>query len=119
MLTGEWKWVYAAGGWDGRLTFTKEKDGNFTFVGTEYKVNETGLKEPLYEMTDGKAVLIDRNTLRLESDVLDVKFNEKFHWKETAPFVLIPAFRGILRPIEPQRDKYIWGMTIYKWPGAE
>ena len=93
-LNGEWKWVYGAGGWDGQLTFTREKDGNFTFVGMEYRDNEAGSKEPIYQMTNGKAVLTERNTLELESDVFQFKFKDKFHWKSTAPFVLIPAFRG-------------------------
>lgn len=115
MLVGEWRWVYAAEGWEGHLVFTKEK-GQYRFIGEESKwIN--GKREPLLDLRNGTARLIGRNELQLEVDVHDRQYNSDYHWISTAPLLLRPAFRGELR--RNPDDGFRWGMMIYKWPPTQ
>lgn len=58
-MVGEWRWVYAAEGWEGHLVFSKDK-GHLIFVGQESKwIN--GKLEPLLDLTNGKARFIERS----------------------------------------------------------
>jgi hypothetical protein len=111
-LIGQWRWVYAAEGWEGNLQFRRD-NGTLTFTGYEEKwIN--GKKEPLLELTNGTAHLIGLNRLDLSADVNDIKNKSQYHWVQTAPFTIVPAFRGEVR--RESDDGNRWGMMFYKWP---
>jgi hypothetical protein len=119
MLLGQWRWVYARGGWEGHLVFTKDGKGQLQFTGSESewinKVDGTKEEKHLFDLKNGKAWLTRRRELRLETDVHDYKYNRDFRLVGTAPLILVPAFRGDLRQ-EPGSPTDQWGMMIYKWP---
>ena len=112
-MVGEWRWVYAREGWEGHLSFKKDATGKLTFVGEESKW-ENGKRASLLELSNGVAHLVDRNELELSADVRDLQYGTTYHWVQTAPFVLVPAFRGEVR--REKDDGYRWGMMFYKWP---
>jgi len=121
VMLGEWQWeaVGPSVSWDGNLVFTKEH-GQLRFSGKEYNVEKTSegtRRTLLLELTNGVANLNTGNGLTLESDVSEYQYNRQFHWKEVAPFTLVPAFRGQLRPQkkdDPNLESQPWGMMIYK-----
>jgi hypothetical protein len=112
-MVGEWRWVYAAEGWEGHLTFKKDDKGNLIFAGEESKWNN-GKRESLFELSNGVARLTGRNRLELSADVHDLQYGTNYHWVQTAPFVLAPTFRGEVR--RDNDDGNRWGMMFYKWP---
>jgi len=122
-MVGEWDWqaVGPNTGWDGHLNFVKVS-GKLTFTGTEYSLEKgaygTNYK-PVFEMTNGKATLINNNQLILESDVKDFIWNRTFHWKSVEPLILAQTFGGKLRPIkpdDPNLEANPWGIQITKKP---
>ncbi len=113
-IVGEWRWVYAAGGWEGHLDFSKQNN-ELVFIGHNSDMTKPG-HPPIFDLTNGKARLIDGNKLQLEADVVDHVHNDRFHWVSTAPLALTPAFRGELRIDEGRATADRWGMMIYKWP---
>jgi hypothetical protein len=127
--TWDWKAVFPKDGWDGHLTFSKSSDGKLTFTGQEYRLEADGkggtTYRPVFEMTNGKAVLSDNGTtLTLESDVKESKealYGRTFHWKSEEPLILIPAFGGRLwpksmpgTPPDPGLEAQPWGILITK-----
>jgi hypothetical protein len=118
MMVGEWRWIYARGGWEGFLKFTMEK-GGLHFTGEQFKVvsENDPTKISLYDLSNGTAHLINQSELALECDVYDYQYKRHFHWNSTASFPITPAFRGELRVTDkPELAQYAWGMMIYKWP---
>jgi hypothetical protein len=123
VIVGKWNWkaVFPGAGWDGDLEF-KKTNGQLTFDGKEYLLEKgpsTAENHKLsLEMTNGKASFSsDRTKLYLESDVRDLEFNRKFHWKSVEPLVLIPAFSGLLtpeRPDDPNLESKPYGILITK-----
>jgi hypothetical protein len=126
-MIGEWQWeaIGPSSSWDGYLDFARA-DGQLTFSGKEYSVEKTpqGAKRTLiFEMTNGKAALINGGGLTLESNVQEQLnpqehvYGREFHWKSVAPLALVPAFRGQLRPEkpdDPNLESMPWGIMIYK-----
>ena len=121
VIVGDWKWdaIGASASWTGYLKFEKDKD-QFVFSGEEFNWEKTQTpgkdkRTRLFRLSNGKATLTNGNSLTLESDVesFDQRYKPKWHWKSVAPFALIPAFAGELRPEKPA-DGTKWGMLIVK-----
>lgn len=122
LIVGEWKWeaTGASASWTGHLDFKKEND-QFVFSGEEFnwekKPGGADQRTLLFRLSNGKATLTNGNSLTLESDVeslaRDHRYHPKWHWKSVAPFALVPAFSGDLRPENPS-DGTTWGMLIVK-----
>jgi len=115
IVAGSWHWVYAKGGWDGQLIFTKVKDGEWTFTGEETKWSGDK-SQPLLEVKNGTAKILDHKALQLKFDAEDHLYNRTIHFESAAPLKLLPAFRGELRE-DNKTDP--WGMMIYKWPPCD
>ena len=115
-IVGPWKWVYAKGASSGHIYITKDDKGNLVFTGEQEKYSDEKTHIPLYTLTNGKAKLLNRNSLRLEADVEDHVNNVRFHWTTDTPLNLVPALNGTLRA-NRQDGSLIsdhWGISIYK-----
>src|SRR6266403_2643495 len=118
-MVGEWRWVYAKGAWEGHLNFFKDKGGQLHFTGVNARVLDVdkGIYQRVFDLDNGNARLEHGNQLYLEADVFDHDHNDHFRWKSTAPFPLLPAFRGeFSAPDRKDLDPLRWGATFYKWP---
>jgi len=123
VIAGDWDWkaVGPNTGVDGHLDFIKASDHRFTFTGEEYTL-EAGANgevnhKPLFEMTNGKAILSpDGTALKLDSDVVNLKYGRNFHWESTQPLVIIAAFGGQLWPTtgDANLQSQPWGILITK-----
>jgi hypothetical protein len=95
MMVGEWRWVYAKGGWEGELLFTKDDKGQLRFTGSESewfnkdKDNDTREKRLLFDLKNGKAHVVGLNGVQFETDVHDYKYNRDFRLVGTAPLTRV------------------------------
>ncbi|MFZ0964118.1 MAG: hypothetical protein WAO35_24900 [Terriglobia bacterium] len=115
-IVGEWKWEYARGGQAGNIDIQKGPNGNFTFTGEMEQYSDERSFVKYLTLTNGKATLKNNSSLELEADVRDDKWHDYYHWNETAPLRLIPAFYGSMRATHPDGsvtpDR--WGIMFYK-----
>jgi hypothetical protein len=118
-IVGPWKWVYARGGASGHIYISKDADGNLTWEGEMEKYSDEKTHVPLYTVKNGKAKLINRNSLTMEADVEDYVNKDHFHWKADAPLMLLPAFRGSMRATRDDGSVITdtWGIMFYKQSG--
>lgn len=118
-IIGPWKWVYGRGASSGHIQIDKDVNGNLIFTGSQEKYTTENSFVRLYTLTNGKAKLVNRNSLLMEADVEDHLNHAKFHWKSDAPIPLVPAFRGTMRAILPDGTEIpnTWGIMFYKQSG--
>jgi hypothetical protein len=118
-IVGPWKWVYGRGASSGHIYIEKDSQNNLVFKGSQEKYTTENEFVPLYTLTNGKAKLVNRNSLMMEVDVEDHVNKSKFHWKSDSPIPLVPAFRGTMRATRPDGTEmpYTWGITFYKQSG--
>jgi len=118
-IVGPWKWVYARGAASGHIYITKDHNGNLVVDGEQDKYSDENSHVPLYTVKNGKAKLLNRNSLILEVDVEDHINKEHMHWKADAPLELLPAFRGTMRATRDDGSvrNDTWGIVFYKQSG--
>jgi hypothetical protein len=118
-IVGPWKWVYAKGTASGHIYILKDHNGNLVVDGEQDKYLTEDSHVPLYTLKNGKAKLLNRNSLILEADVEDHVNKAHIHWKADAPLVLLPAFRGTMRATREDGSVITdtWGIMFYKWSG--
>jgi hypothetical protein len=118
-IVGPWKWVYARGAASGHIYISRDHSGNLVVDGEQDKYTTEDSHVPLYTLKNGKAKLLNRNSLTLEVDVEDHVNKDHFHWKADAPLVLLPAFRGSMRATREDGSVITdtWGITFYKQSG--
>ena len=118
-IVGPWKWVYGKGAASGHIYIDKDSHNNLIFKGSQQKYSNENSFVELYTLTNGKAKLVNGNSLLMEVDIEDHVNHDTFHWISNSPIPLVPAFRGTMRAVRKDGSElpYTWGIMFYKQSG--